>query len=80
MRMTIWQVLSAFRALTKERPMYIYHQKLTNFGPSLLSSPCSRRAWRRIERGVMLVGFRGMRNINASKENSKDVTIGRFQS
>ena len=36
MRMTIWQVLSAFRALTKERPMYIYHQKLTNFGPSLL--------------------------------------------
>ena len=61
MRMTIWQVLSAFRALTKERPMYIYHQKLTNFGPSLLSSPCSRRAWRRKERGVMLVGFRGMR-------------------
>lgn len=42
MRMTIWQVLSAFRALTKERPMYIYHQKLTNFGPSLVSSPCSR--------------------------------------
>ena len=68
MRMTIWQVLSAFRALTKERPMYIYHQKLTNFGPSLLSSPCSRRAWRRKERVEMVFScVGGVRNINAFK-------------